>query len=122
MCHLLLLSPVFGLLIFWLMPIWIAVPVYVVILLLSILLYVITIRVMRLPKICGIDALLQRPGLVIGVTNRGYHVRIAGESWQAVSVHRLQVGDQVRVVMHHGITLEVERLDSRAAGCEQIAT
>ena len=73
MCHLLLLAPVFGLLIFWLSPIWVAVPVYGVILLLSILLYVATVRMMRLPQITGVYSLLQRPGVVIDVTDRGPH-------------------------------------------------
>ena len=122
MCHLLLLSPVFGLVIFWLTPIWIAVPVYGVIVLLSILLYVMMIRMMRLPQMCGNDALLHERGLVVDVTDRDAHVRIGGEIWQAISADQLRVGDQVRVVMHHGLTLEVERLNNRPIGREQIAT
>jgi len=122
MCHLLLLAPVFGLLIFWLSPIWIAVPVYSVILLLSILLYVITIRMMRLPQMTGVHSLLQRSGVVIDVVDRGPRVRIGGEIWQAVSTDRLQVDEQVNVVKQHGMTLEVERLASRSVRGEEIAT
>ena len=122
MCHLLLLAPVFGILIFWLSPIWIAVPVYGVILLLSILLYIATVRVMRLPQITGVYSLLQRPGVVIDVTDRGPRVRIGGEIWQAASTGRLQVGEQVKVVKQHGITLEVERLASRPVRSGEIAT
>ena len=122
MCHLLLLAPVFGLLIFWLSPIWVAVPVYGVILLLSILLYVATVRVMRLPQITGVYSLLQSAGVVIDVTDRGPRVRIGGEIWQAASTDRLQVGEQVKVVKQHGMTLEVERLASQPVRGEEIAT
>ena len=122
MCHLLLLAPVFGLLIFWLSPIWVAVPVYGVILLLSILLYVTTVRMMRLPQITGVYSLLQRPGVVIDVGDRGPRVRIGGEIWQAISTDRLQVGEQVKVVKQHGMTLEVERPASRPVRGEEIAT
>ena len=121
MCHLLLLAPVFGLLIFWLSPIWIAVPVYSVILLLSILLYATTIRVMRLPQMTGVYSLLQQAGVVIDVADRSLRVRIGGEIWQAVSTDRLQVGDQVKVAKQHGMTLEVERLASRPVRGEEIA-
>jgi len=113
MCHLLLLAPVFGLLIFWLSPVWIAVPVYGVILLLSILLYATTIRVMRLPQITGVYSLLQRSGVVIDVIDRAPRVRIGDEIWQATSTDRLQVGEQVKVVKQHDMALEVEQLASR---------
>jgi membrane protein implicated in regulation of membrane protease activity len=122
MCHLLLLAPVFGLVIFWISPVWIAVPVYSVILLLSILLYATTIRVMRLPQITGEYSLLQRPGVVIDVADRGPRVRIGGEIWRATSTDRLQVGEQVKVVKQHGMTLEVERLASRPVRGDEIAT
>ena len=122
MCHLLLLAPVFGLLIFWLSPIWVAVPVYGVILLLSILLYIATVRMMRLPQITGVYSLLRRPGVVIDVTDRGPRVRVSGEIWQTVSTDRLQVGEQVKVVKQHGMTLEVERLASQPVRGEEIAT
>ena len=122
MCHLLLLAPVFGLMIFWLSPIWVAVPAYGVILLLSILLYVTTVRMMRLPQITGVYSLLQRPGVVIDVADRGPRVRIGSESWQAVSTDPLRVGDQVKVVKQHGMTLEVERLASQPVRDEEIAT
>ena len=122
MCHLLLLAPVFGLVIFWLSSIWVAVPVYGVILLLSILLYVTTVRMMRLPQITGMYSLLQRAGVVIDVADRGPRVRIGSEIWQAASTDRLQVGDQVKVLKQHGMTLEVERLATRPIRGEEIAT
>lgn len=121
MCHLFLLSPVLGLMIFWLVPIWIAVPIYSVILVLSILLYVTTARVMCLPQITGVYSLMQRPGVVIDVADRGAHVRIGGEIWQAVSADRLQVGEQVIVKEQHGMTLEVERPVRRSFRSEDIA-
>ncbi len=109
MCHLILLSPVFALSIFWFLPLWIAVPAYSLILLLSMLLYVATVRVMRLPQITGVHSLLRRSGVVIDVGGKGPRVRIGGEIWQALSADRLQVGEQIKVVKQHGMTLEMER-------------
>lgn len=109
MCHLILLSPVLGLVIFWLLPLWIAAPVYCVVLLLSILLYVATVRVMRLPQTTGVHSLVLRSGIVLEVNGQGPRVRIGGEIWQALSTDRLQAGEQVRVLEQRGMTLEVER-------------
>jgi membrane-bound serine protease (ClpP class) len=109
MCHLILLSPVLGLLIFWFWPMWIAAPIYSVIFLLSILLYVATVRVMRSPQITGVHSLLKRPGVVIDVNARGPRVRIGGEIWQALGAEELQVGEAIKVVRQKGMTLEVER-------------
>lgn len=109
MCHLVLFSPVLGLLVFWLLPLWIAAPLYAVILVLSVLLYIVTVRVMRLPQITGAHALLQRSGVVIDVDGRVPRVRIGGEIWQALSAEPLQTGERIRVVGQHGLTLDVER-------------
>jgi membrane-bound serine protease (ClpP class) len=109
MCHLILLSPLFALAIFWLWPLWIAAPVYAVIVVLSILLYVATVRSMRLPQITGVHSLLQRSGVVIDVDGQRPRVRVGGEIWQAFSTDPLQVGDEVKVLRQNGMTLEVER-------------
>jgi membrane protein implicated in regulation of membrane protease activity len=93
-----------------------------VILLLSILLYVTTVRMMRLPQITGMYSLLQRPGVVIHVADRGPRVRIGGEIWQAASTDQLKVGEQVKVIKQHGMTLEVERVASRPVRGGEIAT
>ena len=109
MCHLILLSPVFGLVIFWFWPLWISVPIYAVILVLSILLYIASVRAMRFPQITGTHSLLQRSGVVIDIDDRGPRVRIGGEIWQAHSAKQLELNDRIKVVRQNGITLEVER-------------
>ena len=109
MCHLILLSPVFGLVIFWFWPLWIALPIYAVICLLSVLLYLATVRMMRMPQITGKFALVQHRGSVIDVNDRGPLVRIGGEIWQANCAEPVSVGDQVKVIAQDGMTLRVER-------------
>jgi membrane protein implicated in regulation of membrane protease activity len=110
MCHILLFAPAFGLLLFWLLPMSVAGPVYVVILLLSILLYVITIRAMRLPQLTGPESLLRKTGQIIDATGRRTRVRIGGEIWEAASSDPLEVGDRVQVVNRDGLMLKVQRL------------
>lgn len=65
MCHILLMMPELGLPIFWLWPISVAAPIYAIILLLSVWLYILTIRVMKFPVRTGRESMLQMSGEVI---------------------------------------------------------
>jgi membrane-bound serine protease (ClpP class) len=110
MCHIVLLAPLFGVFLFWLLPTSVAAPVYAVIFLLSILLYVITIRTMRSPHRIGRESLFGKTGQIIEVTSRRACVRIDGEIWEAASSGPLEVGERVKVVSQDGMMLGVQRL------------
>lgn len=109
MCHLILLSPVFGLVIFWFWPLWIALPVYAVIFLLSLWLYRTSVRMMRKPQITGEYSLVHHRGVVVDIGDRGPRVCVGAEIWQALCTEQLRVGEHVKVVEQHGMTLTVER-------------
>jgi membrane protein implicated in regulation of membrane protease activity len=108
MCHIILFMPLLTLPIFWLLPLNIALPVYLVILALSAWLYYFVMVAMRKPVVTGIEHLLHSQGEVIDAHEGHLHVRVDSEIWQAESNDALQPGDQVKVTgidhMHLGVS------------------
>ncbi len=115
MCHILLSMPVLALAVFWFWPLAVALPVYLVVLILSIWLYVLTLRAMHAPVQLGREGMLHESGQVIGVDEEGLRVRIHNEIWNAEADEALRVGERVRVVGLNGLTLAVRRLDPATA-------
>ena len=109
MCHLILMLPVLGLPVFWLWPLWEAVPVYGGILVLSILVYVYVIRAMRHPVETGAEQILHSIGKVVEVGAKDTHVRVHSEIWQAVSAEKLKPGDAVEIIGIDGLKLRVRK-------------
>lgn len=109
MCHIILLMPLLTLPIFWLVPLDIALPVYLVIVALSAWFYYFVVVVMRKPVATGIEHLLQSQGEVIDVHDGYLHVRVDSEIWQAESSEHLQPGDRVSVTGFDHMHLKVTR-------------
>ena len=109
MCHLALLLPFFGLPVFWLWPLSMALPSYLVILLLSAGIYYYTIVAMRRNVITGPEALLHSEGVVVSQYGLKTTVRIQGELWSARSGDVLEPGDIIQVVDVNGLSLQVCR-------------
>jgi len=107
MCHIVLLLPVFGLVIFLVWPLVIAGPVYAIVLLLSGWMYYFFYRQMHRPVISGMEALQDRIGEVVEVDGDELRVRLEGEIWDARSSDRLQPGDRIRVTELEGMRLIV---------------
>jgi membrane-bound serine protease (ClpP class) len=108
MAHLILLLPVLGLLVFWLLPVPTAIPVYVLIVLVSIAAYVAVARAMRSPVETGAEGIVGRTGEVVEPEGGVGRVRVEGEIWHAVSSDELVPGDRVEVVaVEEGLTLRV---------------
>jgi membrane-bound serine protease (ClpP class) len=103
--------PVLALAVFWFWPLSLALPVYLVILVLSVWLYVLTLRAMHAPAQLGREGMLHESGQVIGVDGEGLRVRVHNEIWNAEAGETLQVGERVQVVGLNGLTLTVRRLD-----------
>jgi len=110
MCHLVLLFPVFGLVVFWLWPMSTAVPVYSVILVVSVLMYRAIFHAMRRAAVTGREGMLHRIGEVTSAGNGGWSVLIRGERWRARSSDVLRPRDRVEVVGIEGLTLRVQKL------------
>lgn len=110
MCHIILFLPVLAMPIFWLLPLSLALPVYLVVMALSGWIYLSLMRSMRMPKIISAEALLNRRGDVIQVNGSSSLVRIQNELWKAISDDVLHCGDTVVVTDRDGLILHVSRL------------
>ena len=67
MCHLILLTPVFALAVFWIWPLAVAGPVYTVVTVLSLWMYALVWRAMQRPVLGGSEELLHSIGEVMEV-------------------------------------------------------
>jgi len=108
--------PLLGLAVFWLWPLSLALPAYVVILLLSAWIYYYAIAAMRREVITGREALLHSRGEVVSIDASGAHVRVRSERWEATSAEALSVGDAVEVLGIDGVTLRVRRVSQSRIG------
>ena len=119
MCHLILLMPVLSLPIFWLLPVEIAAPLYVLIMLVSGLFYWLITRAMIRPVATGAEGMIGSVAEVLsraGRTSSGYLVRAGGETWTASSTTDLKPGEEVKVTALDGLRLVVERHTGETAG------
>ena len=108
--------PVFGLSVFWLMPLRLAIPGYVVIVLVSGFLYWLITRALRKPLQDGFQSLIGTEAEVVSrlapTHSAKYLVRSKGELWSAYSTDTLQIGEPVNIVAVKGIGVVVERTES----------
>ena len=111
MCHLILLMPVISLVVFWIWPFSVAGPVYLLVTVLSVWMYVYIWRAMKRPVLGGAEELLHSEGEVVDVEGNTLHVRVHSEMWNAESKDTLQRGDHIKVVGLSGLILRVKRLD-----------
>jgi membrane protein implicated in regulation of membrane protease activity len=103
--------PVFGLPLFWFLPLGYALPINVVIWLTSASLYWLIIRVMRKPIQDGFQSLIGTEAEVVSrLADRSarYLVRSQGELWTAYSTDILEIGELVNIVAVKGIGVVVE--------------
>ena len=116
MCHLILLMPLLGLPLFWLLPLGYALPINVVIWLTSAFLYWLIMRAMRKPLQDGFQSLIGTEAEVVSRLvpdhSAQYLVRSQGELWSAYSTDKLQPGEPVNIMAVKGIGVVVERADN----------
>jgi len=108
MCHIILIMPILGIAIFWILPMSIALPIYLIILTLSILIYNSLLHAMHTPVTTGIQGLIGHKATVLDSINPEGHVKIHGEIWNAVSSNVLRRGEKVDIVGVEGLTLRVQ--------------
>lgn len=112
MNHLILLLPLIGLVVFWIAPLSIAIPVYLVILIASGLAYYSIIKSMRRPVVTGKEGLIGQTVEITDMSGHTGHVRIQGELWRAVSDDILHAGDKAVILDVEKLTLRVARQPS----------
>ncbi len=108
---LILMLPLIGIGVFWLLPLAAAIPIYLGILLVSGLMYWgLTILMRRQPSY-GEEALVGTRAVVVSKLKPGaqgqYVVKVRGELWNANSQDDLKPGDTVRIAAASGLTLTV---------------
>jgi len=112
--------PVIGLPIFWLVPTNLAVPSYLVIVLISAFLYWLIVGAMRKPIQDGFQSLIGTEAEVVSKlapdAPARYLVRAQGEGelWSAYSTDALDIGERVNIVAVKGIGVVVELAESKS--------
>ena len=115
MCHLVFLIPLVGIPLFWLLPLGYALPINILLWIVSGLLGYKVIRAMMLSPRDGFKSLIGTEAVVVSRVNRSYgqYQVIAGhELWTARSTEPLQPGEKVAVTATDGIKLVVARIDT----------
>jgi membrane protein implicated in regulation of membrane protease activity len=118
MHHLILFLPLIGIAVFWLMPLGIAIPAYLAIVLVSGLMYWAILRAMKKIPTTGASGLVGAKARVVSKLGPSeeaqYLVEADGELWSANSPDMLGPGDIVIITDVEGIRLTVKRIDSQS--------
>ena len=110
MHHLLLILPLLGLILFIFLPWPAALPLYVIILMGSLVIYWKIIQAQRRRPTVGKRAMIGDHAVVVRVKGEDVEVDYEGEIWRAVSALPLQPGQQVVIKAVEGLTLQVTPL------------
>jgi membrane-bound serine protease (ClpP class) len=109
MCHVILLMPVLGLVVFWIWPLSVALPIYLVILAVSGTVYAAIMKAMHRPVTTGTEGLIGRHVQVIEWSGHSGHVRVQGAIWRSESDEQFQAGDTADIGAVEGLTLIIVR-------------
>ncbi len=111
-CHILLTAPLWALVVFFILPWPIALPLYLIVAGGSLWLYRHIWRAMMKPPYTGPEALVGKECVALeNIRYRGL-VRCGSEMWTAEAIRPLPSGGKARVVHVRGAILEVEPLDN----------
>ncbi len=125
-CHAVLLLPLLGLPLFWLLPLGYALPVNIAAWLATPFLYRLIRRAMKKPTADGFRSLVGTQAEVVSKSETGhsakYLIRAQGEGelWSAYSTEVLEIGEQVNIVAVKGIGVVVERAEMPIESVETI--
>lgn len=112
MCHIALMLPLLALPVFWMWPLAVSGPVYVVIAAVSAAIYWYAVVAMRRPVETGAEGMIGATGKVAEARGRDLVVRMGGETWNARSAGTLREGDRVEVIAVERLVLVVKGLDA----------
>lgn len=108
-CHLPLALPLLGLMLFFLLPLPVAAPLYGVVVIASVLVYRLLLRALRLPVKTGTEGMAGGLAYVVEPLAPEGVVRYGGELWHAAGDERLEKGARVRIERVEGMTVIVRR-------------
>ncbi len=101
--------PALGIVVFWIWPLSIALPVYLVILITSGFIYYALMQAMRRPVATGKEGLLGKPVEILDISGHDGHVRVHGEIWQAAFEGSFLKADKGIIKDVQGMTLIIGR-------------
>ena len=113
MYHLVLLMPLLALVLFWILPLGVALPAYLVILIASILIYISLLRAMHRPVTTGQQGLLGETCEITDIKNHKGHVMLHGEIWEADISGKVHKGDEAIVTGVNGLRLKVKKAEGK---------
>ncbi|MDV2503489.1 MAG: NfeD family protein [bacterium] len=116
MCHLILMMPLLGIGLFYVLPMAWALPLYGVVLVVSAILYGLIYRAHRQPVASGKESMLGREVVAVGGFEIQGWVRYQNVLWKVRSQEPLAAGDRATIVGMHGMTLLVQRARSGESG------
>lgn len=113
MCHVVLGLPILGLVLFAVLPFPVAMPLYLVVVTVSTLMYAAIWRALRLPPATGLEAMSGGRAHVVEALRPAGVIRYGGELWRALADEPVEPGTPVwiaRVERHpEGLTALVHR-------------
>jgi membrane protein implicated in regulation of membrane protease activity len=116
---LLMLLPIIAIPVFWLLPLGLAIPIYVFALLLSGAMFWLMRGTMRRPAVTGDGSLIGKDADVVSQSSQGissrYIVRAEDRLWTAQSRDTLQPGETATIVAVEGNKLIINRRKANSA-------
>jgi len=109
MCHVVLTMPIWGLVVFYIWPLSIAMPVYGFILVSSGILYYALMQTMHMQAKTGKEGLKGQIAEAIENLNPVGQVLVHGEIWRAHAADSIRKGEAVLITGMDGLTLRVSR-------------
>lgn len=115
MCHLILFLPFFAVPLFWILPLATALPLYFLVLGISLFLYFKIFQAMRQQVKTGREAMLGKKGMVVEDIDPDGKVQYANEIWDATAGGSCFLkGEQVKIMGIRGLVLLVEKMPGKA--------
>ena len=107
MCHILLMMPIISIVFFFILPMYVALPLYLSIAVISAILYLALLKAMKTKPTTGKEGLIGEEGRVLKALNPKGQIEIHGEIWQAYSEKHIPPGKTIKVESIKGLTLKV---------------
>ena len=107
LCHLLLLSPLAGLLFFAVLPFSTALALYLPLAALALAIGIPAVRAMYGPVATGVEGMRGKEGVVVTSEGRSGMLRYGGGLWGYSAAEPLAPGDRVSIVEIRGLTAVV---------------
>ncbi len=118
MCHLIFLAPILALPVFWLLPLSLALPIYLGVVGMTGLVLWPVVGAMRQPLRNGVEGMIGARGEALTDLNPDGLVRCQGEMWEATAEEPIPGGERVWVLDVNRLHLTVGRqAPSSAATC-----